>query len=140
MDNHPNALNTSEQAPPRPSGPVWLTYVELGDRLGITPDAARQKAIRGHWRKQRGNDGKARVLVEAEVPQRPVQTHPNGNHADDHLDERMVPEKPVQSLADELSSDTHPPEVALGGVLDDKFGYLRTLRDGEGTRAEGFAR
>src|SRR3954451_7640630 len=104
MDNHPNALNTSEQAPPRPSGPVWLTYVELGDRLGITPDAARQKAIRGHWRKQRGNDGKARVLVEAEVLQRTVQTRLNDDHTDDHLDERMVAEKPVHPAADEPSS------------------------------------
>ncbi len=136
MDDH---LAKSD-ASVRPSGPMWLTYVELGDRLGITPDAARQKAIRGHWRKQRGNDGKARVLVEAEVLQRAVQTHPNGNHTDDHLDERMVPERPVQSLADELSSDIQPTEAALVAVLDDQLGYLRTLLDGERTRANGLAR
>jgi hypothetical protein len=136
MDDH---LAKSD-ASVRPSGPVWLTYVELGDRLGITPDAARQKAIRGHWRKQRGNDGKARVLVEAEVFQRTVQTHPNGNHTDDHLDERMVPEKPVQLLADEPSSDVQATGAALVGVLDDQLGFLRALVDSERTRADGLAR
>src|SRR3954469_19688878 len=93
MDNHPNALNTSEQAPPRPSGPVWLTYVELGGRLGITPDAARQKAIRGRYRKQKGNDGKARVLVEPEVLEIAVQTRPPADHADVQMDA----EAPVQT-------------------------------------------
>src|SRR3954453_17867389 len=109
MDDH---LAKSD-ASVRPSSPVWLTYVELGDRLGITPDAARQKAIRGHWRKQRGNDRKARVLVEAEVFQRTIQTHPNGNHPDDHLDERMVLEKSIQPPADEPSSDVQATEAAL---------------------------
>src|SRR3954451_18100308 len=90
MDNHPNALNAPEQTPPRPSsGPVWLTYVELGDRLAITPDAARQKAIRGRWRKQKGNDGKARVLVEPEVlSELSIRTRTD-NHPNDHPDERM---------------------------------------------------
>src|SRR3954468_4623443 len=99
-----------------PSGPVWLTYVELGDRLGITPDAARQKAIRGHWRKQRGNDGKARVLVEAEVFQRTEQTHPNGTHPAHPLDGRMVPEKSIQPPADDPSNDVQATEAALVAV------------------------
>jgi hypothetical protein len=46
---------------------VWLTYGELGERLGISPEAARQKAMRGRWRRQQGNDGKARVLVGFET-------------------------------------------------------------------------
>jgi hypothetical protein len=41
-----------------------LTYREFANALGISPEAARQKAIRGHWRRQRGNDGKARILVD----------------------------------------------------------------------------
>src|SRR3954470_16269109 len=89
MDNHPNALDAPERAPPRPSAPVWLTYVELGDRLGITPDAARQKAIRGRWRKQKGNDGKARVLVEPQVlSELSIRMRPD-NHPHVHADERM---------------------------------------------------
>src|SRR5689334_10409385 len=93
MDNHPNALAASEQASPRPSGPVWLTYVELGDHLGITPDAARQKAIRGRWRKQKGNDGKERILVEPQVlNEATIRTRPGDHpnvHTDHHPDERM---------------------------------------------------
>jgi hypothetical protein len=70
---------------------TWLKYSDLAEALGITPEAvdleverachaprkrpderlavrpderrtARQKAIRGRWRRQRGNDGKALVL------------------------------------------------------------------------------
>ena len=46
--------------------------VELGDiakALGTSPEAARQKAIRGRWRRQRGNDGRALVLVDLEAEQ-----------------------------------------------------------------------
>jgi hypothetical protein len=46
---------------------TWLKYSDLAEALGITPEAARQKAIRGRWRRQRGNDGRALVLVDLEV-------------------------------------------------------------------------
>jgi hypothetical protein len=136
MDDHPAKLDASV----RPPGPVWLTYVELGDRLGITPDAARQKAIRGHWRKQRGNDGKARVLVEAEVFQRAVQTYPNDNHPDDHPNERTVVEKPVHPPAGEPSSDVQATQAVLVAMLEDQLGYLWTLVDSERIRADGLAK
>jgi hypothetical protein len=46
-----------------------LTYTELGERLGLSPEAARQRAKRrqreGRWSITIGNeDGKARVLLE----------------------------------------------------------------------------
>lgn len=41
----------------------WLTYEQASERLGCTPEAARQKAIRGRWQRTRGNDGKARVRL-----------------------------------------------------------------------------
>ena len=44
---------------------TWLKYSDLAEALGITPEAARQKAIRGRWRRQRGNDGKARAARAA---------------------------------------------------------------------------
>lgn len=40
-----------------------LTYIQLGERFGISPEAARQKAIRGRWKRIRGNDGKTLVEV-----------------------------------------------------------------------------
>jgi hypothetical protein len=44
----------------------WLTYSELGERLGVSAEAARQKAIRLRLRRQTANDGKAQVLVDVE--------------------------------------------------------------------------
>lgn len=41
-----------------------LTYIQLGERLGISPEAARQKALRGRWRRIPGNDGKTLVEVD----------------------------------------------------------------------------
>lgn len=41
----------------------WLTYEQVAERLSVTPEAVRQKAIRGRWHRSRGNDGKARVRL-----------------------------------------------------------------------------
>ena len=56
-----------------PSGDVLLlTYVELGERLGVAPDTARLRAKRRGWEVQHGNDGKARVRVPSgELPETP---------------------------------------------------------------------
>jgi hypothetical protein len=49
-------------------GLVRLTYEELGERLGMSPHAARMRARRRRWPVAKGNDGKARVSVdEAEL-------------------------------------------------------------------------
>jgi type I site-specific restriction endonuclease len=42
----------------------WLIYSGLGERLGISSEAARQKAIRHRWRRRTNNFGKAEVLVD----------------------------------------------------------------------------
>src|SRR6516164_7811145 len=41
----------------------WLTYKQAADKLGVSPQAVRQKAIRGRWHRTKGNDGQARVQV-----------------------------------------------------------------------------
>ena len=46
--------------------PEWLSYAQVGDRLGITPEAARSRAKRLRWRRQTANDGKTLVLVALE--------------------------------------------------------------------------
>jgi excisionase family DNA binding protein len=40
----------------------WLTYSEAAERLGVSAEAVRQMAIRGHLRRTKG-DGKALVLL-----------------------------------------------------------------------------
>ena len=51
----------------------WLTYRELGVRLGVSVEAARRRALRARWTRQSRNDGKARVLLphDYEIERRP---------------------------------------------------------------------
>ena len=46
-------------------GGEWLLYAELAERRGIDRDSANRLVIRHRWRRQKGNDGKMRVLVPA---------------------------------------------------------------------------
>ena len=61
-----------------------LTYSELGDRLGSSPEAARSLARRLRLLRKPGNDGKVRVIVDlAEIHYRPVPVRsPDGRQAD----------------------------------------------------------
>jgi DNA primase len=68
---------------------TWMTYADLAERLGVTAEAARQRAVRGRWRRQTGNDGKTLVLVEPDAlaakkrtPERRPDVQPN-EHPDD---------------------------------------------------------
>jgi hypothetical protein len=49
-----------------------------GERLNVSPEAIRARAIRGHWRRQLGNDGMARVMVSTEILHTPDQRPVNG--------------------------------------------------------------
>jgi hypothetical protein len=50
-----------------------LTYTELGDRLGASPEAARSLARRLRLPRQPGNDGKVRIIVDlAEIQYTPL--------------------------------------------------------------------
>jgi hypothetical protein len=46
-----------------PQEPEWLTYGEAAERLNVSPHAVRARATRMGWRRQLGNDGRARILV-----------------------------------------------------------------------------
>ena len=41
----------------------WLTYPEVGERLNISTEAARQRALRGHWQRRMDNHGHALVAI-----------------------------------------------------------------------------
>ncbi len=59
-----------------------LTYAELAERLGVSAEAARALAKRLRLQRQRGNDGKARVVVDlADVPHKAM---PARSPGDDH--------------------------------------------------------
>jgi hypothetical protein len=70
-------------------------YSELAQALDISPEAARQKAIRGGWRRQRGNDGKARILFDLEVEKA---AHTPRRRPDKHLDEHPDERRTFEAL------------------------------------------
>ena len=44
----------------------WVSYSELAQRRGIDRDSASRLAVRHRWRRRKGNDGRAHVLVPAD--------------------------------------------------------------------------
>jgi hypothetical protein len=46
--------------------PPWLTYAEAGERLGLSADAVRVRAVRGKWPRMRANTGRTLVQVPAD--------------------------------------------------------------------------
>ena len=58
-----------------------LTYAELGDRMGASPEAARSLARRLRLTRRPGNDGKVRVTVDlAEIQYKPLPARSPGGH------------------------------------------------------------
>lgn len=92
----------------------WVTYFELAEVLALpSPEAARQRAIRKRWRRQTGNDGRARVLVDLDAVRTPSE-HLSGRpfeHPDEGSDERPAERSPegvdaeaVQALRDHVET------------------------------------
>jgi hypothetical protein len=54
-------------------GDEWLSYREAAERLGVTPENVRHRAIRGRWPRMRGNDGRAKIQIPDPGPN-PVRT------------------------------------------------------------------
>jgi hypothetical protein len=77
-----------------------LTYAELGDRLGASPEAARSLVRRLRLPRRPGNDGRVRITVDlAEIQYKPLRPRRPGGHrtATDGLNAR------VQQLEGELA-------------------------------------
>ena len=66
-----------------------LTYAELGDRLGASPEAARSLARRLRLSRRPGNDGKVRITVDlAEIQYKPLPARSPGGHRSSRWPER----------------------------------------------------
>jgi hypothetical protein len=81
----------------RPTGDLmaeeWLTYNDLGERLSISSEAARQKAIRYRWARRMNNHGKAEVLVDlVEVREQMERFPPRKPKDEQPADDRDTPD------------------------------------------------
>jgi hypothetical protein len=83
----------------------WMTYSQIAERLGVTPDAIRHRSRKEGWQRQEGNDGKIRVLIDPELlPESPARNSAdsgpdsdrNSRHDSDH------PDREVRRLEDHL--------------------------------------
>jgi hypothetical protein len=115
----------------------WLTYADLAKALCITPEAARQKAIRSRWRRQRGNDGKALILVDVEAekathtPRRRLDEHPAGRPDDPRtivaLESHIATLKGNIAKAEALTDQQHGEVEATRKRLDEMVTELVAL-------------
>src|SRR5271169_1634804 len=112
---------------------AWLSYADIAKALGTSPEAARQKAIRGRWRRQRGNDGRALVLVDLEAEQ--ARTRPDDARTKRPDDTRTVAalEAHIATLlgniakADALAEHRHGELEAARARLDGTDGMVGQL-------------
>ena len=98
----------------------WLTYAELGERLGISAEAARQKAIRGRWQRRTTNDGRRQILVDIEDVI--ASTPPKKAKEDEATNARPTPEE-------------HPSDARTIAALDAHIVSNRGKRPGVQARA-----
>jgi chromosome segregation ATPase len=86
----------------------WLTYSDLGEHLGISSEAARQKAIRYHWRRRMNNFGKAEVLVDlVEVREQMERFPPRKPKDEQPSDNRETPEDHQSAAQTFAALDAH---------------------------------
>jgi hypothetical protein len=96
-----------------------LTYSELGDRLGASPEAARSLARRLQLTRKPGNDGKMRVIVDlAEIQYTPLSARsPGGQQAD--IDGLKVRIKQLQAELAKLELEKQCLEASAAGHRTD---------------------
>jgi hypothetical protein len=67
-----------------PMGIESLTYAQLGDRFGVSPEAARSLARRLRLPRRPGNDGKVRITFDlAEIQYKPLPARSANKHPSD---------------------------------------------------------
>jgi hypothetical protein len=112
---------------------AWLSYADIANALGTSPEAARQKAIRDRWRRQRGNDGRALVLVDLEAEQartRPADARtkrPDDARTVAALDAHIATLLGNIAKADTLAEERHGELQAARARLDGMDGMVGEL-------------
>ena len=92
-----------------------LTYSELGDRLGASPEAARSLARRLRLPRKPGNDGKVRIIVDlAEIQYTPLSARSPGDQQT-HIDRLNTQIKQLQAELAKLEVEKQCLEARAAG-------------------------
>jgi chromosome segregation ATPase len=122
---------------------IWLTYRELGERLGISADGARMKAKRHKWTATTDNEGSIRVCVPASlqantrtnVPRRTVP-----ERSAEQANEIKAMQAHLETLKQQASDHAAERERLLAEIERQRADYAADMelisRDVERTRAE----
>ncbi len=95
----------------------WLTYVELAERFGSSPEAMRQRSLRGQWRRQSNNDGKTIVLVPDDVQFRTRKKKLRTNNTGDQTPKQTSSNKDLERIIAVLESHI--------GTLEKELSFAR---------------
>lgn len=95
----------------------WLTYAELAERFGSTPEAMRQRSLRGQWRRQTNNDGKTIVLLPDDVSVRPRKKKQRTNDTGVERPKQTPPNKDLERIIAVLESHI--------GTLEKELAFAR---------------
>jgi hypothetical protein len=113
----------------------WFTYSELGERLGVSAEAARQKAIRNHWPRRTANDGRAQVRVDVEDVK--ASTPPRRMREEEPSDVRPTPVEPPSDARTLAALDAHIETLkALAAAAEGALARERERADAERARAD----
>ncbi len=109
----------------------WMTYDEMAEAMGITPDSARRLVARRKWARRQGNDGRARVGVPAErIPDSPPDALPDVDE-DDSQDDTPDSRDDITPVLKVLTQHIERIEKELDAVKNE--------RDAERSRAAELA-
>jgi hypothetical protein len=112
----------------------WLTYAEAAERLNATPEAVRQKAIRGRWQRTIGNDKRARVRLPDgwTNPVRTPSEHPNKTEvrtpSEPRPDAQLI--KALEAHVETLKEQLAAAEARIDKQADDLVAYDTAYADG----------
>jgi hypothetical protein len=111
----------------------WFTYSDLGERLNISSEAVRQKAIRHRWPRRTANDGKTQIRVDlqdvvATLPQR---------RSKQSSDTGPLPDAPPSEIRTIEALESHIATLKdMVAKAEALAGQYRDRADGEHQRAQ----
>ena len=114
----------------------WLTYSDLGERLGISSEAARQKAIRARWPRRLALDGRAQVQVDLEAEGAASATRRRGEDAPSDARPEVITPPSNASMLDALERHIQTLK-AVAETADGALVRERQRADAERARADG---